>query len=77
MGVAATLPELSEWTLLLQCYFEIANLLLACYLLKFSVFISCLMTKAINYFTSGIRKIKKNKRKAFCFEGLWTLQPAE
>ena len=32
----------------LQCYFEI---LLACYLLKFSVFIACLMTKAINSFT--------------------------
>ena len=31
-----------------QCLFEIANLLLACYHLKFCVFITCLMTKAIN-----------------------------
>ena len=35
----------------LQCYFEIADLSLACYLLKFSVFIACLITKAINSFT--------------------------
>ena len=38
-------------------------------LLKFSVFIACLMTKAINSFTLGIRKFKKNKRRALSFAG--------